>query len=70
MTGEGETVALSEQLPNSGAVSNGSASGAHNAGSIIQPLSGEKRVRTGSQEAEMAETPLKRQKGVAPIKAE
>jgi tRNA-dihydrouridine synthase 3 len=70
MPGEGETVAPSEQLPYSGALSNGPTSGTHSTDSNTQPLSGEKRVRTGSQEAEMAETPVKRQKGVAPVKAE
>jgi tRNA-dihydrouridine synthase 3 len=29
-----------------------------------------KRTRTGSQDVEMADSPVKRQKGVAPIKAE
>jgi tRNA-dihydrouridine synthase 3 len=48
----------------------GSRSGNGEVDAISAPLSPKKRVRTGSQDVEVAETSVKRVKGVAPIKAE
>lgn len=70
MTGEGDTSVPSEPLANSAAASNGATSANTNLNTNTEPLSGEKRTRSGSQDVEMTESPVKRQKGVAPIKPE
>lgn len=70
MTSEGGKSLLGDSLPQSNTTSNGSATGGINTNDSTEQVSDKKRVRTGSQDVEMAESPVKRQKGVAPIKAE
>ena len=48
----------------------GAHSGNGEVDALSAPLSPKKRARTGSQDVEVAETAVKRVKGVAPIKAE
>ncbi|KAF2820379.1 tRNA-dihydrouridine(47) synthase [NAD(P)(+)] [Ophiobolus disseminans] len=70
MASEGDATKASESLPLTDINSNGTAIGNTETNGGAEPLGDKKRVRTGSQDVEMAESPLKRQKGVAPIKAE
>lgn len=49
---------------------NGAPSGNTEHNGNAEQLSDKKRVRSGSQDVEMTESPVKRQKGVAPVKAE
>jgi tRNA-dihydrouridine synthase 3 len=70
MAGEADAIAPSEPV-NADTVSSGAPSGNHEAnGNNAELLSGEKRMRSGSQDVEMSNSPVKRQKGVAPIKSE
>ena len=59
-----------QPLPFADTASNDVASGNTQTNGNAEPSSDKKRVRTSSQDVEMAESPVKRQKGVAPIKAE
>lgn len=62
---------LGDALPQANTTSSNSGeSGNLNTNGSAEQLGDKKRVRTGSQDVEMAESPVKRQKGVAPIKAE
>jgi hypothetical protein len=71
MAGEGDQVAIDDApVPSAVADSNGVESGNRPSSSNTEPSSDKKRVRTGSQDIDMADSPVKRQKGVAPIKAE
>jgi tRNA-dihydrouridine synthase 3 len=69
MTNEGDQKKF-EALPSADTNLTGDQSGNHETNGNAEPLSDKKRIRTGSQDVEMAESPVKRQKGVAPIKAE
>ena len=69
MAGEGDAIAPSEPA-NADTVSSAAPSGNQAANGNAEPLSGEKRTRSGSHDVEMSESPVKRQKGVAPIKSE
>lgn len=70
MTSEGEGVTPGGPPPSSKNNSIGVESGNHEPHTTTEPLSDKKRIRTGSQDVEMAESQVKRQKGVAPIKPE
>jgi hypothetical protein len=70
MAGEGDEIILDGPVPNAATDSNGLASGNSEANGNTEPLGDKKRVRSGSQDVEMADSPVKRQKGVAPVKAE
>jgi tRNA-dihydrouridine synthase 3 len=70
MPGEGDEITADGSLPNAATSSNGLDSGNHEISGSVESLGDKKRVRTGSQDVEMADSPVKRQKGVAPIKAE
>jgi tRNA-dihydrouridine synthase 3 len=70
MTGEGEQIAVDGPVLSAASDTNGLESGDHTANGNTEPSSDKKRVRSGSQDVEMADSPVKRQKGVAPIKAE
>jgi tRNA-dihydrouridine synthase 3 len=73
MTGEGDATAASESAnanTNTNTVFNDTPSGNHETNGNAEPLSGEKRTRSRSQDVNMSESPVKRQKGVAPIKSE
>lgn len=70
MTGEGEQIAADGPVLNAASDTNGPESGNNAANGNTETSSDKKRVRSGSQDVEMADSPVKRQKGVAPIKAE
>lgn len=72
MAGEGDQFAVDASVPSTVVDSNGveSAGGHDLSSSNTEPPSDKKRLRTGSQDIEMADSPVKRQKGVAPIKPE
>jgi tRNA-dihydrouridine synthase 3 len=70
MTVEGEEIIGSRPLPNATTSSNDLTSGNGEANGNAEPLGDKKRVRSGSQDVEMTDSPVKRQKGVAPVKAE
>jgi tRNA-dihydrouridine synthase 3 len=69
MTVEGEEIIGGGPLPNAATSSNDLTSGNGEANGNAEPLGDKKRVRTGSQDG-MTDSPVKRQKGVAPVKAE
>jgi tRNA-dihydrouridine synthase 3 len=69
MTSEGDPKVF-EALPSADTNLAGDQSGNHETNGSAEPLSDKKRIRTGSQDVEIADAPVKRQKGVAPIKAE
>lgn len=70
MNGESEVVATDHVVSNEHADGTTMPSGNGETSIASQTLSGEKRTRSSSQDIEMVESPVKRQKGVAPIKAE
>jgi tRNA-dihydrouridine synthase 3 len=70
MAGEGDEITADGSLPNAATSSNGLDSGNPETNGSVESLGDKKRVRTGSQDVEMADSPVKRQKGVAPVKAE
>jgi tRNA-dihydrouridine synthase 3 len=70
MSSDGNATMPGEPLPLAGTHFNGVQSGNSESNGTAEQLSDKKRVRTGSQDAEVIESPVKRQKGVAPIKAE
>jgi len=70
MAGEGDQVAVDVPVSSAVADSHGVESGNGLSSTNTEPLGDKKRLRTGSQDIEMADSPVKRQKGVAPIKAE
>jgi tRNA-dihydrouridine synthase 3 len=70
MAGEGEQITADRPVLNAASESNGPESGNTTMNGNTEPSSDKKRVRSGSQDVEMADSPVKRQKGVAPIKAE
>jgi tRNA-dihydrouridine synthase 3 len=70
MAGEGDEIVVGGSLPNAATSSNGPGSGNNETNGSVDSAGDKKRVRTGSQDVEMADSPVKRQKGVAPVKAE
>lgn len=70
MAGEGEQVSVDGPRPATVMESTAPESGNTSANGTTESLSDKKRVRSGSQDVEMVDSPVKRQKGVAPIKAE
>jgi tRNA-dihydrouridine synthase 3 len=70
MAGEGDENVLDGPLPGAATSSNELASGNSEANVHTEQLGDKKRVRSGSQDVEMADSSVKRQKGVAPVKAE
>jgi tRNA-dihydrouridine synthase 3 len=69
MAGEGDNI-VDAPMPSAAIDTNGVQSGDGVANGNTEPPKDLKRERTGSQDVEMADSPVKRQKGVAPIKAE
>jgi tRNA-dihydrouridine synthase 3 len=70
MAGEGDEIVVDGPVPGAATETNGPESGNSATNGSTELLSDKKRVRTGSQDVEMADSPVKRQKGVAPIKSE
>jgi tRNA-dihydrouridine synthase 3 len=70
MAGEGDEIVVDGSLPSAATSSNGPGSSNIETNGSVDSLGDKKRVRTGSQDVEMADSPVKRQKGVAPVKAE
>lgn len=70
MAGEGDQIGMDGLVPATVTETTVPESGNTLANDTTEPLSDKKRVRSGSQDVEMADSPVKRQKGVAPIKAE
>lgn len=70
MAGESDEINVGGPTPNAATDSNGLESGNSAGKGSAESASDKKRVRTGSQDVEMADSPVKRQKGVAPIKPE
>ncbi|KAH7390875.1 tRNA-dihydrouridine(47) synthase [NAD(P)(+)] [Phaeosphaeria sp. MPI-PUGE-AT-0046c] len=70
MAGEGDQISVDGPTPAAATDTTVPQSGNTTANGTTEPLSDKKRVRSGSQDVEMADSPIKRQKGVAPIKAE
>jgi tRNA-dihydrouridine synthase 3 len=70
MAGEGYQISVDGPMPTAVIDTTALESGNTTANGTTESLSDKKRVRSGSQDVEMADSPVKRQKGVAPIKAE
>lgn len=70
MTGEGDQISMDGVVPATATETTAPESGNTTANDTTEALGDKKRVRSGSQDVEMADSPVKRQKGVAPIKAE
>jgi tRNA-dihydrouridine synthase 3 len=70
MAGEGDEIVIDGPVPKVTTETNDPESGNSATNGSTEPLSDKKRGRTGSQDVEMADSPVKRQKGVAPIKSE